>query len=69
MKKWWIIIIIVLIILGITLTFYLKSDNSTITQESPLTFTSSKDTGQEIGKATDANSFDDVKLNPFEENE
>jgi len=68
MKKWVIWLIVALIILAIIGgTYYFNSQKSSKTES--FNFGDSKDTGQLIGESTDTNAFDDIKLNPFEENE
>ena len=67
MKKgliWLIVVVVVLVLIG-GIWYY----NSLGGSSSALNFDfgGSEDAGEMIGEVTDVNSFDDVKLNPFED--
>ena len=70
MKKWLIWMIIVLILL-LAMSFGIYYSQQTLNEENKkeINFEGSKDIGQKVGEATDTNSFDNLKLNPFEKNE
>jgi len=68
---WAIIGLIVLaILIGIFYgKYYSTNEKGSENAGEIINFDNSVDIGDEVSKSTDANSFDDVKLNPFEENE
>lgn len=67
-KKWIIIVIVIIIILILAIAgFFLLKKSGVSFGGAGLDFSSGTDTGARISEATDANSFDNVKLNPFDE--
>lgn len=73
MGKWWISIISIVLVLAIITAIIIFKNSEDTNVEEPeiikfgeLSFATSKDTGELIGKATNINVFNDVKLNPFE---
>jgi len=76
MKKWVIILIIVLVVLAAVIgsVYYNnkvnnKEGGSGEDSGGEINFENTKDVGKIVGEKTDANAFDNVKLNPFEKNE
>lgn len=69
-KKKWIIIIVVIILIILVLVivgYFILNKSGSSFGGAGLDFSSGTNTGARISEATNANSFDNVKLNPFNE--
>ncbi|VVB78023.1 Uncharacterised protein [uncultured archaeon] len=67
-KMWTIIVIIVILIILVIVGLFLLNNRGLSSGGTGLDFSSGTKVLDNIGEATDKNSFDNVKLNPFNNN-